>query len=444
MAAHDLSILLRADAATDLTAALLAERLRESGEVFLCGKNGLRVEGVTTLEGHSAQALRRCVDASSHAVTLIIDADDQLAKSDWRPDALVAPIREDRADIVLGKRSARAAGNGVNQLTQAALSRFARMVTDVEVSSPLSSVRAFRTDVLRGVTLASTDDGVDAELLVKLAAQRFRFAEVELPLAPNVVRAPLASARTLFRYAALQNDSDDLHEGYNTLARMEEAPHYNAWVGRKVRAHLGRRVLEIGAGIGTITREIEAACDLLIALEVDSFYVERLRNLFRGKPHVRPYLSDVALADWEALAKEEVDTIVLSNVLEHIPDDVGALHRFRQILTPGGRVIVLVPALMQLYGTIDEAVGHHRRYTRETLSRAFADAGFELERLEWMNLAGIPGWFVNNRVLKRRAVPKVQLKIYDAIAPVLAELESRVKLPIGMSLFAVATSPGKP
>ena len=64
----------------------------------------------------------------------------------------------------------------------------------------------------------------------------------------------------------------------------------------------GRRVLEVGAGIGTITREIEAGLELLIALEVDRFYVQRLQNLFRGKPHVRPLLSGVEQADWARLA----------------------------------------------------------------------------------------------------------------------------------------------
>jgi SAM-dependent methyltransferase len=166
--------------------------------------------------------------------------------------------------------------------------------------------------------------------------------------------------------------------------------------------------------------------------------VDRLKNKFRGKPHVRPYLSDVALADWEALKAERLDTIVLSNVLEHIPDDASAVRRFRQILNPGGRVVVLVPALPQLFGSIDEAVGHHRRYTPSALREVLGQNGFELERLEWMNLVGIPGWFMSSRVMRRRSVPKFQLKVYDRLAPLLAKAESHVKLPVGMSLFAVA------
>ena len=68
--------------------------------------------------------------------------------------------------------------------------------------------------------------------------------------------------------------------------------------------------------------------------------------------------------------------------------------------------------------------------------------GFEVETLEWMNLVGVPGWFMNSRVMRRRSVPKLQLKVYDRLAPLFAKAESRVKLPVGMSLFAVARATG--
>ena len=61
----------------------------------------------------------------------------------------------------------------------------------------------------------------------------------------------------------------------------------------------------------------------------------------------------MALADWEALRAERLDTVVLSNVLEHIQDDGQAVRRFRQILVPGGKLVVLVPALPAPFGSID-------------------------------------------------------------------------------------------
>lgn len=415
-------------------------------EVILAGDGPLQtpaapnVHVLSGLAGKGA-AIRAALGRVTGEITVLQDADP--AYSLEACEALCRPIREDTADAVFGNRRMR--GLDADLLADRALGHVTRFVTDVALEDPLCGQRAFRTEALKSVSLTSEDDAVDAEIVVKLAAQLYRLAEVPVGLeaAPRrPLGAQLARLRTLMRYATVQNDADNQHEGYTTLERMDGANNYNAWLGQRFREHLGRRVLEIGAGIGTITEQLEEGLELLIALEVDRFYVDRLKNKFRGRPHVRPYLSDVALADWESLQAERLDTIVLSNVLEHIPDDGAAVRRFRQILPPGGRVVVLVPALPQLFGSIDEAVGHHRRYTQASLREVLEGNGFEVETLEWMNLVGMPGWFMNSRVMRRRSVPKFQLKVYDRIAPWLAKAESHVKLPVGMSLFAVARVTG--
>lgn len=441
-----LSVVVPYSPTTAAIAARFAHNLAGQAQVVLAGEGFMEVPsspGVQVLSGVAGKgaAIRAALEKVTGAVTVLQDPDEAYTPESY--EALCRPIQEDRADAVFGRRTA----PGLRQLlADRALGGFTRFVTDVSLEDPLTGVRAFRTEALRSVTLTSEDDAVDAELVVKLAAQLYRLAEVPLPLraAPRQPWAShLSKLRTLVRYATVRDDADNQHEGYSTLERMDGAHNYNAWLGSRFREHLGQRVLEIGAGIGTITRVLEPGRELLIALEVDRFYVDRLKNMFRGKPHVRPYLSDVALADWEALKAERLDTIVLSNVLEHIPDDGAAVRRFRQILPPGGKVLILVPALPELYGAIDEAVGHYRRYTPELLRKVLEENGFAVDTLEWMNLVGIPGWFMNSRVLRRRAVPKLQLKLYDKLAPLLAEAERRVKLPVGMSLFAVARVTGE-
>ncbi|AKF79742.1 SAM-dependent methyltransferase [Myxococcus fulvus 124B02] len=441
------SVIIPFDPSTADAAAHFARELSGRAEVVLAGAGrpdvasspGLRVLDV---QGGKGAAIRAALAHVTSPVTVLQDPDAAYAADAY--EVLMGPLRDDTADAVFGYRAA--TGLSPELWAERAMGQVTRFVTDVAVTDPLSGVRAFRTEALRSVTLTSDDDAVDAELVVKLAAQLYRLTEVSLPPLQAVPRRPraarLSQLRTLMRYATVRDDADNQHEGYTTLERMDGATHYNQWLGRRFREHLGRRVLEIGAGIGTITRELESGAELLIALEVDRFYVDRLKNLFRGRPHVRPYLSDVALADWESLKKEQLDTIVLSNVLEHIPDDGSAVRRFRQILAPGGRVLILVPALEQLFGSIDEAVGHYRRYTPATLRAVLEQNGFEVEKLEWMNLVGMPGWFVNSRLFRRRSVPKLQLKLYDTLAPLFARAEAHVKLPVGMSLFAVARVTG--
>lgn len=434
--APSLSFLIPYSAKTADAAAALALTLAGDGQVVVSGDGPLALApGITHVQAGEGRgrAIRAALPALNGEVVVVHEPEARAASY----AGLVEPIEADQADAVYAQGEARSPATA---LLAKAMIRLAQTVAETPLADPAPAVRAFRTSALRTLELRADGPEIDAEILVKLAARAFRVTAA--PLSLLAADAPWADrlrrAAALLRYATVQNAQDNLHEGYNTLARMDGAPHYNAWIGKRFEPYLGRRVLEVGAGIGTITRELERGREQVIALEMDPFYVDRLKNLFRDKPHVRPLLSDVATTDWAALGHEGIDTVVLSNVLEHIEDDAAAIRNFRAVLPDGGRLLILVPALPPLFGAMDEAVGHFRRYTKETLSEVISRNGFALEKLEWMNLAGIPGWFFNGRVLRRRAVPPLQLRLYDQIAPLLAEAESRFPIPVGMSLFAVA------
>ncbi len=119
-----------------------------------------------------------------------------------------------------------------------------------------------------------------------------------------------------------------------------------------------------------------------------------------------------------------------------VADDRGALAAMRDLLAPGGRVVLVIPALRPLYGSIDEAIGHHRRYTRDEIVHKLADAGLTVEHLSFFNVLGVAGWFLNARILRRRTVPGVQARLNDRLVPLL-RLERRLRPPLGMSLLAV-------
>ena len=94
------------------------------------------------------------------------------------------------------------------------------------------------------------------------------------------------------------------------------------------------------------------------------------------------------------------DTVVCLNVLEHVKDDLRALSFMRTVLEPGGRLVLQVPAFQFLYGSVDRAIGHYRRYTRRDLALKMRQAGFEVEDSFYMNVIGMAGWFWNNRIMK--------------------------------------------
>jgi len=204
--------------------------------------------------------------------------------------------------------------------------------------------------------------------------------------------------------------------GAATLERMAAAPRYNRWMFDRLRRWVGRRVLEIGAGIGNMS----------------AFLVDRERVVLTAELRL-PAVSPGLLA-------ERLDTVVCLNVLEHIEDDRASLRTMHQLLQPGGRVVLLVPSLRALYGTLDEALGHFRRYVPDELSDKLGAAGFHLRHLEYFNLAGVPGWWLAGRVLHRRLIPAGALRWYDALVP-LFRLERLLPKRIGQSLIAIGEVP---
>ena len=82
------------------------------------------------------------------------------------------------------------------------------------------------------------------------------------------------------------------------------------------------------------------------------------------------------------------------------------------VLEPGGRLILIVPALARLYGTLDENLHHFRRYEKPELEQKIRDAGFVMEDCRFLNRPGILGWYVNGRILRRRVLPRGQLAAF--------------------------------
>ena len=222
--------------------------------------------------------------------------------------------------------------------------------------------------------------------------------------------------------------------GAATLERMAAAPRYNRWMFDRLRPWVGRRVLEIGAGIGNMSAFF-ADRERVVLTDTESYYLGRLRQRFADRPHVS--VAELRLPTVSpALAAERLDTVVCLNVLEHIEDDAGSLRAMHDLLRPSGKLVLLVPALRALYGTLDEALGHFRRYVPAELTDKLRTAGFHLRHLEYFNLAGVPGWWVAGRVLRRRLIPTGALRCYETLVP-LFRLERLLPWRIGQSLIAV-------
>lgn len=228
------------------------------------------------------------------------------------------------------------------------------------------------------------------------------------------------------------------------LDRMARAKNYLAWQKRLVEREIGRRVVEVGCGVGNFTQSLLDR-DVVIALDIEPYCIERLRQRYAGRDNLHTFVLDALDPHDEAFARVaalQPDSCVCLNALEHIKDDYQALVRMRSLLTPGGVVVLLVPAFQSLYGPTDRNLGHFRRYSRRSLCEVAAAAGLRVRKLHYFNFAGFFGWWLNARVFRHEAQSAVQIAAFDRlIVPVLSRAESVVPPPFGQSLFAVLEKP---
>jgi SAM-dependent methyltransferase len=223
---------------------------------------------------------------------------------------------------------------------------------------------------------------------------------------------------------------------------MAVADNYNRWLLDRSRPFLGKRILDVGAGLGTHTARLAERAELVVAVEPDPDHAAELERRFAGVPHVRVVRAEAGELD-ETVAGGVFDTIVCFNVLEHVADDEDALRRFRRLLVPGGRAALLVPAHPTLYGSIDSTVAHQRRYTKRDLASKLARAGFASERMQYVNPLGALGWLVAARIARTPDVPSGPLTLYDRLVPLLRPLD-HLSLPFGLSLWAIGRGHATP
>jgi SAM-dependent methyltransferase len=222
-----------------------------------------------------------------------------------------------------------------------------------------------------------------------------------------------------------------------TLQHVREIRRYNDWIFSCLQPHLGGRILELGCGIGTYSARLRPFAGQLTCVDMDAGFVNQVGAMFRGDPGV--VVSMGTVGEGLDFAPGSFDVAVCLNVLEHIEDDAAALQQLRTWLVPGGTLLLQVPAHPSLYGTIDEALGHCRRYTRSQLAGILVRNGFEPEAPpRHLYLLAVPGWWWFGRVKRRRIVPGTTVRVANAMVVLSRWLERALPLRVGLTLVAVA------
>jgi glycosyltransferase involved in cell wall biosynthesis len=368
-------------------------------------------------------AIRTALEQARGVWTLIQDADLEYDPRDY--PRLLAPLLDERADAVFGTRFAVGVERRVlyfwHAIANHALSTLVNLAADLNLTDVWTCYKAFRTGLLRSVPLRSHRFGFEPEITIKLAQRQARIYETPIGYHGRTYEEgkkigpwdAAAAVFTVLRFALARDIYQD--SGPEILDVLSSAPRFNRWMAGAIRPYLGRRILEIGAGIGNLSRLLAPGRERYIATDIDDEHLARLRVRLRHRPNFEARLCDLSIpAHFDGL-EAAADTVVCLNVLEHIEDDLAALGNIRRALAPGGRAVILVPEGMTLYGELDRVLGHRRRYSEPELRAKLESRGFIVERILPFNRVTRPGWFLNACILRRRRFSRFQLAVFDRL-----------------------------
>jgi len=188
------------------------------------------------------------------------------------------------------------------------------------------------------------------------------------------------------------------------------ATRWKSYVRYHLQPYLTGDVLEVGAGIGAATGALnDGTPRRWVCLEPDESLARRIRP---GLPQTLANCEVVvgSLSDLEP--QERFDAILYMDVLEHIETDGAEVASAAARLKPNGVLAILAPALPWLFTPFDAAIGHYRRYTRDSL-RSIAPAALREKKCVYLDSAGFLASLGNKLFLRSPNPSKAQIGFWD-------------------------------
>lgn len=395
-----------------------------------------------------AAAIHTALSAATEELTVVHDADLEYHPADLLK--MVEVFLVEQADAVFGSRFLASEYRRVlffrHELGNRFLTLLCNIVSDLNLSDMETCYKMVRTTLLKSIPLTGEGFEIEPEIAIKLAKRGARIFEVPIRYAGRTYkegkkiswRDGVRAVAAILRFSWSDQIYVEDTYGSQILGRLNRAPRFTEWMAEVIRPYVGQNVLEIGAGTGNLTAQLIPRVAYW-ATDINPLYLMYLENVGRNRPYMRVGFTDAEKQ--ESYPKgQHFDTVICLNVVEHLADDRSALLNIRSVLDAGGRAIILVPCGPGLYGTLDEVLGHHRRYTRQTLKELVTKAEFKLEKMLEFNHVGVIAWWINGRVLCRRTFGLWQIKTLNLLTPLFRMIDKVLPLP-PLSLIAIIRKP---
>jgi glycosyltransferase involved in cell wall biosynthesis len=385
-------------------------------------------------------ALRAGFAVATGLLTIVQDADLEYDPREYQK--LVQPILDGDADVVYGSRFAgfpRRVLYYWHSLGNHALTTLSNMTTNLNLTDMETCYKVFKTEILQSIPLRSNRFGFEPEVTAKVAKLGCRVYEVPISYRGRSYaegkkigwKDGFQALWIILKYW-LVNDLG-VGRGELTLKLLQKASKYNGWVYQMLKPYIGRDILEIGSGIGNMTRYF-VPHGKVTASDISPFCLRELDRTFAENESVKVRRLDISQNHYPEI--ELYDTIICLNVLEHIENDVEALRNMYRLLKKKGKLVLYVPANPRLYCDIDRGVGHHRRYVERELTGKMKQAGFHVAHSRHHNILGAIGWWVNGKVLGKKHIGATDVSGFERLMP-LVKIQDKLDSKFALSILAI-------
>ncbi len=431
------------DCSTDGTYAILQRLAAAFPQIHLYQHDRNRGKGA---------AVRTAIQKATGDFSLIQDADLEYDPSEY--PRLLRPLLDGHADAVFGSRYLSGEQSRVlpfwHSMINKGLTLVSNMFCNLNLTDMETCYKVFRTDLLKSIPIRSDRFGFEPEVVMKCAKRKFRIYEVPISYHGRTYeegkkigwKDGIKAFAVIFKFWLI----DDLYAapyGRGVLNNLTGTPQYLSWLALKLRPYLGDKVLEIGAGIGNLSGRLMSRRMLYVAAENDPLHLHALRNRFLRTPNVAVQRIDPETPGDLAGLENCFDTVLCLNVLEHLEQPLSVLAGLSATLKPGGSIVMLVPNVPAIFGSLDRRLGHLRRYNRQMMADLVAQLGFTLESAHSFNKVAFFPWWAYSKLFRAGNIGKFVLKTFDKSVWFWRRVDPLLPWP-GLTLLVVARKPGSP
>ena len=215
------------------------------------------------------------------------------------------------------------------------------------------------------------------------------------------------------------------------LETFDKAKIWRKYIFFLIKKYFKNEILEVGAGIGSFTKNYINKFNNITLSETDSKNLDYIKKKFDTK---KIDTSDKLIQN----INKKFNTIIYLNVLEHIECDIDEINNALEKLNSNGYLIVLVPAHNKLYSKFDKAVGHVKRYELDFFKKNKFE-NTELVDLYYLDCLGYLLYYINRIFFKEETYPsKFKVVVWDKFfTPITILIDFLLRYRFGKNIMCI-------